>query len=91
MPKYEYKCTKCNYKFEELQLMNDEPISTCPKCKGEVKKLISLSGSNVEYANPKELYEQVIKPEAHRIAEKIKAGDENAAADIFGEGEREIG
>ena len=87
MPQYKYKCTECNHEFEELQSINDEPITICPKCNGKVKKLISRVRSNVEYANPKELYEQVIKPEAHRIAEKIKAGDENAAADIFGETE----
>ena len=85
MPAYEYQCKVCKYKFEEFQSIKDDPISICPKCKGEVKKLVSLTGSNVEYANPKEYYEQVIKPDAHRIAEKIKAGDENAAADIFGE------
>ena len=85
MPQYKYKCTECNHEFEELQSINDEPITICPKCNGKVKKLISRVRSNVEYANPKELYEQVIKPEAHRIAEKIKAGDENAAADILGE------
>ena len=85
MPAYEYKCNDCNYKFEEFQSIKDDPISICPKCNGKVKKLISLGASNVEYANPKEYYEKVIKPDAHRIAEKIKAGDENAAADIFGE------
>lgn len=86
MPQYEYKCVECDYKFVEFQSINDEAISICPKCKGKVKRLISLTGTNIDYSNPKEYYEQVIKPEAHRIAEKIKSGDENAAADIFGEG-----
>lgn len=85
MPQYEYKCKVCDYQFEEFQSINDDPISICPKCKGNVKRLISLTGSKVEYANAKEYFERVIKPDAHRIAEKIKGGDENAAADIFGE------
>jgi len=40
MPIYEYKCTRCGYKFEVLQKMN-EPLPTCPKCSGEVEKLIN--------------------------------------------------
>jgi putative FmdB family regulatory protein len=44
MPTYEYKCTSCDYTFEEEQRMSDPPIKTCPKCnKNEVKKLISVS------------------------------------------------
>ncbi len=40
MPTYEYKCTNCGYKFELFQTMNAEPVKVCPKCKGEVKRLI---------------------------------------------------
>jgi putative FmdB family regulatory protein len=40
MPTYEYKCTECNNKFEIFQPMNAEPVKHCPKCGGEVKRLI---------------------------------------------------
>ena len=40
MPTYEYKCTKCNYMFEVFQTMSAEPLKVCPKCGGEVKRLI---------------------------------------------------
>lgn len=40
MPTYEYKCNNCGYKFELFQTMNAEPVKVCPKCKGEVKRLI---------------------------------------------------
>lgn len=43
MPIYEYKCTSCGHIFEKMQSFNDEPVKTCPKCGGEVKKLISRS------------------------------------------------
>ncbi|NPA15755.1 MAG: zinc ribbon domain-containing protein [Deferribacteres bacterium] len=43
MPIYEYKCTSCGYRFEKLQSFHDEPVKVCPKCGGEVKKLISRS------------------------------------------------
>ena len=40
MPIYEYKCAKCG-KFEKLQKVNDEVLTECPRCEGEVERLIS--------------------------------------------------
>ncbi len=44
MPTYEYKCTECGNLFELFQSMNSEPVKSCPKCGGIVKRLIG-SGS----------------------------------------------
>jgi putative FmdB family regulatory protein len=41
MPIYEYECLSCHKRTEVLQRMNDAPLAACPKCGGEVKKLIS--------------------------------------------------
>jgi putative FmdB family regulatory protein len=43
MPVYEYECNECQKVFEVQQKMADKPLSECPECKGEVKKLISSS------------------------------------------------
>lgn len=40
MPTYDYKCLKCNHRFEIFQSMKDEPLKNCPICNGEVKRLI---------------------------------------------------
>jgi len=40
MPTYDYKCNNCGYKFEYFQSINDNPLTKCPKCGGEVKRLI---------------------------------------------------
>ena len=40
MPTYDYKCLKCDYRFEIFQSMKDEPLKNCPVCNGEVKRLI---------------------------------------------------
>lgn len=40
MPTYDYKCLDCGYVFEEFQRMTDNPLQECPKCKGNVKRLI---------------------------------------------------
>ena len=41
MPTYEYKCKRCRYEFETFQAISSEPIKKCPRCKGEVVRLIS--------------------------------------------------
>lgn len=48
MPIYEYKCKKCNHKFEELVFGNKK--MKCPKCgSDDLKKLIPtfLVGKNL--------------------------------------------
>lgn len=46
MPTYDYVCTSCNDKFEIFQSIKDEPVKTCSKCGGEVKRLIG-SGAGI--------------------------------------------
>ena len=41
MPIYEYKCTKCNEQFEEIQKFSDDPLNKCKSCGGKLKKLIT--------------------------------------------------
>ncbi len=45
MPTYEYQCNKCNYKFEKFQSITAAPLKNCPKCDGEVIRLISKNGN----------------------------------------------
>lgn len=47
MPTYEYKCTACGHVFEIFQKMTDEPIKVCPKCKGEVKRLLGAGAGPI--------------------------------------------
>ena len=41
MPLYEYQCQQCAERVEILQKISDPPYSHCPKCGGEMKKLLS--------------------------------------------------
>ncbi len=41
MPLYEYHCNQCNERSEILQKISDPPYTHCPKCGGEMKKLVS--------------------------------------------------
>lgn len=41
MPLYEYECTKCGERVEIIQKISDPPHSHCPKCSGDMRKLMS--------------------------------------------------
>ncbi len=40
MPNYDYKCLKCNTRFEAFQSIKDAPLTVCPNCNGELKRII---------------------------------------------------
>ncbi|MGC8862369.1 MAG: FmdB family zinc ribbon protein [Armatimonadota bacterium] len=44
MPTYDYECTSCGHRFERFQKMSDEPVTVCPECQGQVRRLLG-SGS----------------------------------------------
>ncbi|MEI6219997.1 MAG: FmdB family zinc ribbon protein [Actinomycetes bacterium] len=44
MPTYEYACADCGHQFEQFQAFSEEPILTCPECKGELRKVYSNVG-----------------------------------------------
>ena len=41
MPLYEYRCDACGGRFEKIQKFSDPLETTCPKCGGPVRKLMS--------------------------------------------------
>jgi putative FmdB family regulatory protein len=49
MPVYEYQCNACGDQFELQQKLADPPVKACPKCGGEVKKVISAVASKVKF------------------------------------------
>jgi len=48
MPIYEYACENCGAVEEVLQKFSDKPLSTCPKCRGRMHKLISQSSFHLK-------------------------------------------
>ena len=40
MPIYEYRCDHCETSFEVLQRMSDDPLETCEKCGGHLRKVL---------------------------------------------------
>jgi putative FmdB family regulatory protein len=41
MPIYEYQCEHCGRQFEVMQRMTEPLLSTCERCGGPVRRLIS--------------------------------------------------
>ena len=44
MPTYEYACKKCGEHLEVVQSFRDDPLTTCPNCGGELRKVFGAIG-----------------------------------------------
>ena len=44
MPTYEYVCKKCRRHTEAVQSFHDDPLTVCPHCKGELRKVFGNVG-----------------------------------------------
>jgi putative FmdB family regulatory protein len=44
MPTYEYACRDCGHHLEVVQSFNDEPLQTCERCHGQLRKVFSAAG-----------------------------------------------
>ena len=44
MPVYAYECSECGVRFERRQSFSDDPITVCPECEGQVRRLIQPVG-----------------------------------------------
>jgi len=44
MPTYEYACRSCEEHFEVVQSFKDDPLTQCPSCAGELRKVFSAAG-----------------------------------------------
>lgn len=44
MPTYQYACTTCDHRFEEVQSFSDASLTDCPACSGTLRKVFSAVG-----------------------------------------------
>lgn len=44
MPTYQYRCTECSTELEAVQKFSDPPLTVCPQCQGELRKVFSAVG-----------------------------------------------
>ena len=41
MPTYEYACRRCGHTFEIVQSFQDDALTVCPECGGELRKVFA--------------------------------------------------
>ncbi|OGP88617.1 MAG: hypothetical protein A2157_04635 [Deltaproteobacteria bacterium RBG_16_47_11] len=85
MPIYEYQCDRCNEIFEIFHKIDEDCKVACPKCLGQVKKLVSATnfvfkGSGF-YVNdyPSESRKEGKKSEKEGLKESSKEGTEKGS------------
>lgn len=44
MPTYQYRCTECANELEAVQKFTDPPLTVCPQCEGDLRKVYSAVG-----------------------------------------------
>lgn len=44
MPTYQYRCTSCDDLIEARQNFTDAPLTVCPHCEGELRKVFNAVG-----------------------------------------------
>lgn len=44
MPTYEYACRQCGEHLEVVQSFRDDPLTECPNCGGDLRKVFSAAG-----------------------------------------------
>jgi putative FmdB family regulatory protein len=81
VPIYEYQCDVCTERFEIKQSMKDDPLTACPRCGKQVRRLISspaimFKGSGWYVTD----YSDKMKPSAGSEAPASTTGDKKEAA-----------
>ncbi|MFQ5494833.1 MAG: zinc ribbon domain-containing protein [Phycisphaerae bacterium] len=67
MPIYEYRCTTCEHRFEELVRANEKRPAACPKCSSQAtERLLSVFAAR-----------SVDRPEAPATGGCTRCGDPN--------------
>ncbi len=44
MPTYQYRCTSCDRELEVVQKFTDDPMTDCPECDGNLRKVFNAVG-----------------------------------------------
>jgi putative FmdB family regulatory protein len=44
VPTYSYACTECDNRFDAVQALTDDALTSCPQCSGRLRKLFNSVG-----------------------------------------------
>lgn len=88
MPRYDYQCTSCDYRFELVQSFSEAGSGVCPVCSGSGRRVfhavpVIYKGSGfytTDYGRPKAPAENRDKESADNGNGKSSEGGKDAAA-----------
>ncbi len=89
MPTYEYACKSCDQRVEVVQSFNDDPLTTCANCGGQLRKVfgaigIAFKGSGFYRTDSRPAPKEKVEPGDGTKAKETKA----AASGTSGEAKR---
>jgi putative FmdB family regulatory protein len=84
MPIYLYECDSCGLRFEKMQRMTEEPLTDCPECDGQVRRIIQpvgiiFKGSGFYVTDNRQGSSPTLVPPKDREKDKEAAKDKETA------------
>jgi putative FmdB family regulatory protein len=80
MPTYDYLCMKCRHAFEAFHNMTAAPLTSCPKCKGKVKKQFGTGAGFIFKGAPVSETDYRLTSSYKEGASKDKSADSSSAS-----------
>ena len=85
MPLLTFKCLECEHLMEKFVHNTDEYKVECEECgSDDCERQFSICGTRV-WLEAKDLYDQKIAPDAKRIQDNMKKGNNKEFFDIYGD------
>ncbi len=80
MPTYDYKCEKCDHRWEMFQQITADPIRKCPACKSSKAKRVIGPGAGILFKGSG-FYQTDYRSESYKKgADSDKKSQESASA-----------
>jgi putative FmdB family regulatory protein len=89
MPTYVYRCQQCNNHLEVIQKFSDAPLKICPKCQGQLRRVIHATGIVFKgsgwYVNDSRSSSSTTKPAPRESDKSDKSGETKTDASAAGD------
>jgi putative FmdB family regulatory protein len=85
MPTYEYRCKSCGEHIEIVQSFKDDPLTVCPSCDGELRKVfspigISFKGSGFYKTDSRPAGSSSTKSDSKSSSESKSSGESSSSS-----------
>ncbi|GFG74858.1 FmdB family zinc ribbon protein [Mycobacterium botniense] len=84
MPTYTYACTECGDRFDVVQAFTDDPLTTCRRCSGRLRKRFNSVGVVFKGSG----FYRTDSREAAKSSTNGSAKDSSSSSETSGSGEK---